>query len=102
MMRRKRSRSPVQRELFRTHGGKREGAGRPKKRASRVSHSRRPALKARFPVHITYKVLGGVPHLRGERSFARMQRAFFGGHDRFGMRLCEFSVQGNHVHLIVE
>jgi REP element-mobilizing transposase RayT len=28
--------------------------------------------------------------------------AFWGGADRFGFRLVHFSVQGNHVHLLVE
>ena len=31
-----------------------------------------------------------------------IQRAFRYGGDRFGLRLAEFSVQSNHVHLIVE
>jgi REP element-mobilizing transposase RayT len=31
-----------------------------------------------------------------------MRRALAEGGDRFGMRVCEFSVQGNHVHFIVE
>jgi putative transposase len=29
-------------------------------------------------------------------------RAFWAGGDRFGLRLVQYSVQGNHVHLLVE
>src|SRR4030081_3561338 len=31
-----------------------------------------------------------------------LQGAFEGGRDRFGFRLIHYSIQGNHVHLIVE
>jgi len=31
-----------------------------------------------------------------------LKRAFEGGCERFGYRLVHFSVQGNHIHLIVE
>ncbi len=39
---------------------------------------------------------------RSRRSFRVLRRAFAAGGDRFGLRLCEFSVQGNHLHLVVE
>ena len=41
-------------------------------------------------------------NLRTDKRFRRIQRAFRYGCDRFGMRMIEFSVQGNHIHLIVE
>jgi REP element-mobilizing transposase RayT len=46
-----------------------------------------------------------MPHvwnLRSRRSFRVIQRALSAGSARFGLRLCEFSVQGNHLHLVVE
>jgi REP element-mobilizing transposase RayT len=43
-----------------------------------------------------------VWNLRSGRSFRRIRRAFAKARGRFGARLIEFSVQGNHLHLIVE
>jgi putative transposase len=83
-------------------GGRRPGAGRPKSRRPRVPHLTRAAFPARFPVHVTLRVRGDVGSLRTERRFAKIKRAFRYGRDRFGARLAEFSVQSNHIHLIVE
>jgi REP-associated tyrosine transposase len=84
-------------------GGRREGAGRkPKGDRALVTHAARPALAARFPVHVTLRVLPHVWNLRSRRSFRVLGRALSRGGDRFGMRICEFSIQGNHLHLIAE
>jgi REP element-mobilizing transposase RayT len=84
-------------------GGRRKGAGRPPKgERPGVSHTVRATLAARFPVHVTLRVLPSVWNLRSRRSFRVIARALFAGADRFGMRLCEFSVQGNHLHFVVE
>jgi REP element-mobilizing transposase RayT len=86
-----------------THGGWRAGAGRPRlKRRKGVAHRRREKLAARFPVHVTMKVRDGVPSFRADRIFENIKVSFFHGRDRFGMRLVEFSVQGNHIHLLLE
>jgi REP element-mobilizing transposase RayT len=44
----------------------------------------------------------GVWNLRTRRCFTALSRAFWGGANRFGFRLVHYSVQGNHVHLLVE
>src|SRR5262245_6191892 len=85
----------------RTWGGARKGAGR-KKRTPYQLHRARPAHLARFPMHVTLKLLYGVPAIRTGAHFRQIKRAFRYGCDRFGMRLCEFSVQDGHIHLIVE
>ena len=41
-------------------------------------------------------------NLRSRRSFHRIQQCFAKSRGRFGVRLVEFSVLGNHLHLIVE
>ena len=88
---------------FRTRGGFREGAGRkPKGERAGVSHLRRPTLKARFPVHVTWRMRKGVWNLRTRRCFTVLARAFFAGANRFGFKLVHYSVQGNHLHLLVE
>jgi len=46
-----------------------------------------------------------LPHvwnLRSRRSFRRLCRALECAAYRFQTRLCEFSIQGNHIHLVVE
>ena len=101
----RRLRRPVQLELARHSGwgGRRKGAGRkPKGDRALVTHAQRPPLATRFPVHVTLRVLPHVWNLRSRRSFRVIARAFAAGGDRFGMRLCEFSIQGNHLHFVVE
>jgi putative transposase len=94
---------PTQLELRpRTWGGRREGAGRRRRSSSGVSHQSRPAHARRFPLHVTWRIRREVGNLRTDKRFLRIQRAFRYGGDRFGLRLIEFSVQSNHVHLIVE
>ena len=84
------------------HGGVREGAGRKKVRGSGVPHLRRPALAARHPVHVTMKVRAGLPSLRGAGSFPVVRSALKAARRRLGIRLVHYSVQSNHLHLVVE
>jgi REP element-mobilizing transposase RayT len=87
---------------LRRHGGKRPGAGRkPKGERAGVSHLRRPSLR-KLPVHVTLRVRREVWSLRSRRCFRPIRAAFVAGNARFGFSLSQFSVQGNHVHLIVE
>ncbi|HEU4576616.1 MAG TPA: transposase [Polyangiaceae bacterium] len=86
---------------FRTWGGARKGAGRPPKSDAGVSHLRRPALSRHHPVHVTLRIVAGLPSLRGA-IFNKVRRALAEGQERFGFRLVHFSVQSNHVHLIAE
>ena len=88
---------------FRTWGGKRKGAGRPPKgEAAGVSHLRRPVLSRHHPVHVTLRIVAGLPSLRDGRLFNKVRFALAAGRERFGFRLVHFSVQGNHLHLIAE
>ena len=82
------------------HGGPRPGSGRP--RGSRVSHGTRPQFRAVTPVHVTLRVKGHVWNLRSKRAWRRLRQAFEKARGRFGGRLIEYSVQGTHLHLIVE
>ena len=95
---------PGQQELpFRRWGGKRKGAGRPPNgSAAGVSHLRRPALSHRHPVHVTLRVIAGLPSLRDGRLFRKVRGALAQAQERFGFRLVHFSVQSNHLHLIAE
>jgi len=96
-------RKPVQLELSKpkTRGGKRKGAGRPKT-VGVVQRVKRPEFPKRFPLHVTLRIRRDVPNLRRDKIYAQIQKAFLGGHEKFGMQMVHFSVQGNHIHLIVE
>src|SRR5690349_6319503 len=88
---------------FRTWGGKRPGAGR-KSRGARagVAHRSRGEWARPTPLHVTLRMAPHVYNLRSRRSFRVIAAALRLGGDRFGVRVVEFSVQGNHIHLVVE
>jgi putative transposase len=92
-----------QREIvFRTHGGKRHGAGRkPSGDRPGVTHAKRPTLTGREPVLVTLKVRREVSRLRSRDVLRRLLPALVAARDGL-MRLVHFSVQHDHVHLIVE
>ncbi len=83
-------------------GGVRTGAGRPKKAGAGVPHRRRPVIRRRTALHVTVRVGKEVGQLRRYRMAQALAKAFRAGCRKDGFRLCHFSVQGNHIHLIVE
>jgi putative transposase len=99
-----RPRRPVQLELpLRTWGGRRRGAGRkPKGAKAGVTHRPRAEIRAWHPVHVTMKLKAGLPNLRHKQLARLVLSSFAAAKERFGVRLVQFTVQSNHVHLIVE
>jgi len=87
---------------YRGRGGYREGAGRPKKPGAGVPHVRRPALAARHPVHVTARVRDQAARLRSRQCFRVVASCIGKACERDGFRLVHFTVQSNHLHLIVE
>lgn len=87
---------------FRTWGGRREGAGRkPTGQRAGVPHVARPRHQAGHPVHATLRAVSRLPSLRKQQLQIELRRAFTrASRERF--RVVHFSVQTNHVHLIVE
>src|SRR5499426_1381503 len=83
-------------------GGRREGAGRKRGPSPRDPHRRRAALAARFPCHVTLKVRRDVPSLRSVRLVRELERSFAAACERGRFRAVHYSVQPDHVHLIVE
>jgi REP-associated tyrosine transposase len=75
--------------------------GRPKKPGAGVPHLPR-AFGARFPLHVTLRMRAHVWHLRSRRCFTIIEHAFFKAAARVDSRIAHFSVQHNHVHLVVE
>ena len=78
------------------------GAGRKPSPQSGVNHVKRPSLASRYPVHVTLRLVEGLPKLRNGKFLRALRRAFAEGAQRFGFRLVHYSIQQNHIHLIVE
>ena len=85
----------------RAWGGRRLGAGRPRTRAERgVPHVLRPAHSPHHPMHVTLRGRRGLPSLRLGLFGAVRDAIAKASKDAF--RVIHFSVQRDHVHLIVE
>ncbi len=85
-----------------TWGGARRGAGRkPPEYRAPVQHRRRIEHRAAFPVHITLRARPDLSSLRQQKIFTVIRRALTASSNaRF--RVLHFSVQDDHLHLIVE
>lgn len=85
-----------------TWGGRRVGAGRkPNGRLPGVWHVPRPEHDCRHPVLVTLRADRRLPSLRSEHLFQALREAFRRS-NRSDFRLVHFSVQTDHLHLIVE
>src|SRR5947208_16444799 len=86
-----------------TWGGRRAGAGRRSKRAKPlVSHKARPRFTEATAVHVTLHVANHVWNLRSKRCFTLVERSLANAFGKCRLRVIEFAVLGNHIHLIVE
>ncbi|MGZ3723482.1 MAG: transposase [Bdellovibrionales bacterium] len=81
-------------------GGKRSGAGR-KNRTGRVSHAKRERVDFRKPLHITMKIKERVANLRNRQTLHHFRDAVQSAKP-FGLHVIHYSLQNDHVHLIVE
>jgi putative transposase len=89
---------------FATWGGRRDRAGRPGR--SNVVHRRRERHRAAHPVHVTLRMRAGLPPMREQVLFREIRRRIGEANRspklRGVFRIVHFSVQDNHLHLIVE
>ena len=84
-------------------GGRRKGAGpKPKSGRAGVRHSRRVHFAEELPAHVTLKLREGLPTLRKPREYQVILGAFLAASERDDFRVVHHSVQGDHMHLIVE
>jgi REP element-mobilizing transposase RayT len=89
--------------LFKKRGGKRRGAGRPPNGQRAGSpHKQRPYLHARYPVHVTLRVVGAVGNLRRRCAYQAIREATLTTALRDDFRIVQLSIQRTHVHLLVE
>ncbi len=66
-----------------------------------VRHRTRPVHRAYHPLHVTMRVDRAVPNLRTQLLYRALERAFRTTR-RDDFRIVEYSVQENHLHMIVE
>jgi REP element-mobilizing transposase RayT len=66
-----------------------------------VPHRARPLHNERHPVHVTLRAVSRLPSLRAQRVFVALRRAL-PRTARSWFRVVHYSVQGDHVHLLVE
>jgi hypothetical protein len=91
--RRTRGRAPVQGELrFRSWGGRRSGAGRPREPSAGVSHVTRPRVTRHTPVHVTLKLRREVASLRTKAKAGAVRRALVGA-VAAGFAVVDWSIQ---------
>ena len=85
-----------------TWGGRRCGAGRkPAPGRRRMPHRRRIPHNRCCPAHVTLRAMSGVPSLRADLQFVAVRAALAAASNpRF--RVLHFSVQHDHLHLLVE
>jgi putative transposase len=85
-----------------TWGGPRKGAGRKKVLArANVRHRVRPRHPWYHPVHVTLRRAKGLPGLRSELLYNELREAVRQTR-RDDFRIVEYSVQRDHVHMLVE
>lgn len=83
-------------------GGRRAGAGRKRGAMSRMMHRGRGAVSRHTPCHVTLRVRRDVPSLRDRRLVREIERSFGAACERGRFRLVHYSLQRDHVHLLVE
>ena len=76
--------------------------GRPKNLESGVSHFTRAKVSRHEPQHVTVRLREGLPSLRSVAALHVLRRIFGEARDRLSMRICHWSIQSNHIHMIVE
>ena len=88
---------------LKTWGGRRKGAGRkPNGSRAGVTHLRRAPLSPRHPIHVTLRLVEGVGYLRTAGRVRVIEEALRAARNRLGMRVVHYSIQGAHLHLVVE
>jgi putative transposase len=95
-------RRSVQQELpFRTHGGRRERSREPIVGRRPAPHRARPKHEKSQPVHVTMRAGRRLPSLRKQMVFLAIRRALAKTW-REWFRVVQFSVQTDHIHMMVE
>ena len=104
MARARRQQLSLELPKVKTWGGRRAGAGRPRKDGTRkkgMPHLTRPVLAHRFPVHVTWRINRRVWNLRTGRFFKVLESVMYAGAKK-DFRVVHYAFEKDHIHLIVE
>lgn len=84
-------------------GGYRPGSGRrPKGAVSGVPHHKRGDISARHPILVTLRVKKELGSLRNKKVHDVVRECLLSSRDDGLFRVCHYSVQRHHIHLLVE
>lgn len=83
-------------------GGKRRGAGRKARGRPSVAHASREKRSGAVVAHVTLRFVAGLPNLRELAHFKVVLGAIVASAFGLFFPIVEFSVQRNHVHLLIE
>lgn len=81
-----------------SHGGRRPGSGRKRIHSKGVAHREREKVVSKTPLHINFKFRAQI---RNKLCLRLLKRAILNSRSH-GLRILHFSLQHNHIHLIVE
>lgn len=84
--------------MLKKRGGKRKGAGRKRIHSKGVAHVERETVKRRTPCHINFKYKCSI---RNKPCLRLLRRAILNARKQ-GLRILHYSLQHNHIHLIIE
>ena len=81
---------------------RRKGGGRKRGPNGSFRHEKRAKLRGIEPLLITTSLVNRLPDMRNPRTLQVLAECFEKGCERPGFRMLHFSVQGDHLHFIVE
>ena len=76
--------------------------GRPRKEGAGLRHEARPVRNPRHPLHVVSRVCPGLESLRTNDAVDLIRGAIRESQGAYGMRVIHYSIQSNHIHLLVE
>jgi REP element-mobilizing transposase RayT len=79
-------------------GGRRPDSGRPRLRSKGVAHRKREKVNHRTPLHINFK---DQHQIRNKTCLKILKKAIQNARQK-GLRIIQYSLQSNHVHLLIE
>jgi REP element-mobilizing transposase RayT len=83
-------------------GGARAGAGRKRGARPAIRHRQRARLRAGTPVHVSLRIGREAAGLRRRKQHQAIRAVMRKTGSKAGFRICHYSIQGNHLHLICE
>lgn len=81
-----------------THGGRRPNSGKKRKHSPGVSHKGREEIKPIYPLHVNFKY---NTYIKSEAVFEIFIKSLRNARSH-GIFILQYSIQSNHIHLIIE